>query len=325
VNNGILHALLECAAVVLPDIEQQEWLVEKGVFKIACFSSSYKTQIYDCSNFSFTQWEVTFSDFSRLVARLTLSFSNLFNCDIFFDTVVSSFSKMYGAPSLRSSMTVFDNSSIVVQHFVHFHQELDTISQIQSFGSLICPADLSNHDRFPRELCLLNAVIAMSRQKWEFLHKNFSSLGDESKYTVSTVTQESFELHMFAELASRSEGAWFTPIERLSWSNIYQHRLKSFQEGRILGLHQSGILIGTVEMSQACPKGGVLFNFISVLPQFRKQGYAHHLIKEVQKYVFENNSASSLLSFVSVQNIPSMRAFMSNGWSCVAWVYAKLL
>ena len=51
----------------------------------------------------------------------------------------------------------------------------------------------------------------------------------------------------------------------------------------------------------------------SILPKYRKQGLALEAAKKCKQYAFDNRFASSLISIIHVDNIPSQKVAINNG------------
>ena len=99
------------------------------------------------------------------------------------------------------------------------------------------------------------------------------------------------------------------------WFQRQQHRydnglggmnaLIEKSSGRLAG--HAGLLIQTVDGVQEMEIG------YSLLPEFWGKGYASEAAIKCRNYAFENNFSESLISIISLTNLPSMRVAVKNG------------
>lgn len=70
---------------------------------------------------------------------------------------------------------------------------------------------------------------------------------------------------------------------------------------------QCGLLVQTVAGSQELEIG------YSILPEHRKKGYATEAAEKCKDYACQNKLASSLISIIQIDNIPSQKVATKNG------------
>ena len=75
--------------------------------------------------------------------------------------------------------------------------------------------------------------------------------------------------------------------------------------GKIVGI--CGLLTQTVDEVAELEIG------YSILPKYRKQGFAIEAAKKCKAYAFDNDFAPSLISIIHVDNVPSQKVAIKNG------------
>ena len=80
--------------------------------------------------------------------------------------------------------------------------------------------------------------------------------------------------------------------------------LIALETKQLIGL--AGLLVQTVNGVQELEIG------YSILPQYWKQGYATEAAKKCKTYAFEQELASSLISIIHINNIPSQKVALNN-------------
>lgn len=81
--------------------------------------------------------------------------------------------------------------------------------------------------------------------------------------------------------------------------------LISKSSGKLVGL--CGLLVQTVDGIEELEIG------YSILPKFWLQGFAFEAAQKCKQFAFENNLATSLISIVHVDNLPSRKVALKNG------------
>ena len=95
--------------------------------------------------------------------------------------------------------------------------------------------------------------------------------------------------------------------------NRYQNNLGGMnaliekQSGKLVG--HCGLLVQTVDGIQELEIG------YSFLPEFWSKGYASEAAMHCRDFAFKNNFADSLISIISVTNVPSQNVALKNGMS----------
>jgi [ribosomal protein S5]-alanine N-acetyltransferase len=77
--------------------------------------------------------------------------------------------------------------------------------------------------------------------------------------------------------------------------------------GKLVG--HCGLLVQTVDGATELEIG------YSLLPEFWGKGYAIEAAKKCKEHAFENNLATSLISIISLSNLPSQKVAIKNGMS----------
>ena len=75
--------------------------------------------------------------------------------------------------------------------------------------------------------------------------------------------------------------------------------------GGLVGI--CGLLVQTIDGQKELEIG------YSLLPKYRKQGYAIEAAQKCKKFAFEHQFSASLISIIHVDNIPSQRVALKNG------------
>lgn len=75
--------------------------------------------------------------------------------------------------------------------------------------------------------------------------------------------------------------------------------------GRLIG--HCGLLVQTVDHDSELEIG------YSLLPEFWNQGYAFEAAHRCKQYAFESNFSESLISIISITNLPSQKVAIKNG------------
>jgi len=88
---------------------------------------------------------------------------------------------------------------------------------------------------------------------------------------------------------------------KLGGMNVLIHK----QTDEFIG--QCGLLLQTVDGVQELEVG------YSILPKYWKQGYATEAAQKCKAFARENNLATSLISIIGVDNIPSQKVALNNG------------
>ncbi len=70
---------------------------------------------------------------------------------------------------------------------------------------------------------------------------------------------------------------------------------------------QCGLLVQTVDKKKELEIG------YSLIPQFRKKGFALEASKKCRDFAFENNFTDSLISIINLDNIDSIKVAVNNG------------
>jgi ribosomal-protein-alanine N-acetyltransferase len=107
-----------------------------------------------------------------------------------------------------------------------------------------------------------------------------------------------------------------TPEERCKlWFDMTFERYKNNLGGanvildkftnEIIG--QSGLIIRDIERKQEIEIA------YSILPEYRKKGYASEATKKCKDFAFENNFSKSLISIINIDNINSEKVAKNNG------------
>lgn len=77
------------------------------------------------------------------------------------------------------------------------------------------------------------------------------------------------------------------------------------ETGQLVGI--CGLLVQTVDEIEELEIG------YSVLPKFWQQGFAIEAAMKCKTFAFDNNFASSLISIIHIDNIPSQKVALKNG------------
>jgi len=77
------------------------------------------------------------------------------------------------------------------------------------------------------------------------------------------------------------------------------------QSGKLIGY--AGLLVQTVDEKTELEVA------YSLLPDFRSKGYATEASRKCRDFAFENNFGESLISIISLSNIPSVKVAIKNG------------
>lgn len=104
-------------------------------------------------------------------------------------------------------------------------------------------------------------------------------------------------------------------IECENWYEKQFHRYESNlggmntiiekESGKLIG--HCGLLVQNVDSTPELEIG------YSLLPEFWNKGYATEAAKKCKDYAFQNNLAQSLISIISLTNIPSQKVALKNG------------
>jgi diamine N-acetyltransferase len=150
----------------------------------------------------------------------------------------------------------------------------------------------------------------MTRQQSEiYLRK--PHLGDVDFLLRLENDPEIWEVSNTSEPFSRDE------IEAFIKENVHD-LLVELQQRFIIVLRRSQWAVGTVDLFNYSPEDDTAGVGISILPEYRRRGYAKAALKQLIDYAFRKLHLKKLYCSIFTDNLPSIRLFSACGFKPVS-------